>query len=332
MDAHARHPHAPTTMPAILLILGVLSAIAGTSAYFLSGASSSSSGPEAVGMMPDGSLLSPEGAIWPRAVCARIDLRRLPEAEQDGATVEDLTSRAATALRRRLGRGSKVWIEERGAGRTPWIHAWTIRDHGAFTEEQFRSRVLRSGTLVMLPLALDEDFEAAGTDERREQAKVEAWMNAADDRAGELWAFNGLHPSGGGPAAGLRWAWSTPNPDQDRRPLALAVPDDPKLIATGAWFKTVRRSSDHFGRPAIGLDTVPEREDDLEAATSAFVGRRVALVVGEDILIAPTINNGLRGGMIIEGGGEGFTQAEVDELVAIMNHPMEGLPLVEVVQ
>lgn len=84
-------------------------------------------------------------------------------------------------------------------------------------------------------------------------------------------------------------------------------------------FSRVFKSADDRGRLTIGFSIASEDQAGFEAWTTSLTGSRIAVVVGDQIVTAPTINDPLRAGGQISGGGEGFTDNEVQSMLVSMN-------------
>jgi len=83
-------------------------------------------------------------------------------------------------------------------------------------------------------------------------------------------------------------------------------------------FSRLFKSADDRGRLAIGFSIVKEDQERFEAWTTLLTGSRMAVVIGDRVITAPTINDPLRTGGQITGGNEGFTDEEVQSMLQSM--------------
>ncbi|QDV06639.1 bifunctional preprotein translocase subunit SecD/SecF [Planctomycetes bacterium Poly30] len=103
------------------------------------------------------------------------------------------------------------------------------------------------------------------------------------------------------------------------RLVALIVESNPKWIFSGSDFTRVFGSFDRNGRPAVGFDIATNRHEDFEQFTTEHEGEQMAIVIDNEIVTDPNLNQPLRTGGIITGGSFGFAQAEVNDLVNVLN-------------
>lgn len=105
------------------------------------------------------------------------------------------------------------------------------------------------------------------------------------------------------------------------------APASPKGMAKG-WFvlkvgpvigtrdlETVNRTSDQFGSPAIAFSLKPESAEKLKAYTTANQGKRLAIMLDNQVLSAPTIAGVISKNGLITGN---FTIEEVNEIVMLL--------------
>ncbi len=100
--------------------------------------------------------------------------------------------------------------------------------------------------------------------------------------------------------------------DRDRRALPLLPPE----LGEGAISKAAG-VLDYDGRPALTLQLSAEAGEVFGEMTSSGIGERIAIVVDDRILTAPTVQSPIYGGSVQISGD--FTQAEVAQLVAILS-------------
>jgi hypothetical protein len=85
-------------------------------------------------------------------------------------------------------------------------------------------------------------------------------------------------------------------------------------------------TEDGFGFPALGFEIAEADTAQFEEATRRATGRRMAVLIGGDVITAPVINAPLPGSGIITGGSFGFTDADVQELLQRLSGAVSDAP------
>jgi protein-export membrane protein SecD len=80
----------------------------------------------------------------------------------------------------------------------------------------------------------------------------------------------------------------------------------------------VRQSQDHSGFPAVGFDIRSDRGTKFGEFTEEHIGNQMAIVINDEIVTFPNIEDELPGGGIINGGARGFRTEEVQDLIQIL--------------
>ncbi|MEM1451725.1 MAG: protein translocase subunit SecD [Planctomycetota bacterium] len=214
-------------------------------------------------------------------------------------------------------------------GRLEWSEGSTPRELPAGTEvvleasDPWRALIENTGRMEVLMHATTLD--AAGTfDLNVESDKAATWArenpNASiSEYNSQLAAENPDQPLGR-----LRFfpqrlkADNLDVPVADRL-TALIVEQNTDFLFSGSDFPRVFPSYDELGAPAVGFEIATDRQNDFFAFTKEHEGEQMAIVIDNEIATDPQLNDPLRSGGIITGGSFGFTQAEVDDLVQVIN-------------
>jgi SecD/SecF fusion protein len=185
--------------------------------------------------------------------------------------------------------------------------------------DDLQKRIENVGDLQFLINASPTSLMPLGTDETKERGKFDAWVkdhpNASTDE------FNRLSSAEGGPVAGLRWfPRRVPKEQLDSGPrqmVPLLLPP-PEWIFSGGDLASVGPDNDRDGFPAVRFEIVDEKKDAFGSFTEKYIDQQMAIVLNGEIVTDPKINSKLPGSGIIEGGGGGFTQKEVKDLVTVL--------------
>jgi preprotein translocase subunit SecD len=86
-------------------------------------------------------------------------------------------------------------------------------------------------------------------------------------------------------------------------------------VVTGRDLKSAYPGRDEFGRPAVHFTLKPVAAEALERATARNIGRRLAIVLDERVVSAPTIDGVVGAEGQIRGG---FTAAGAEEMAALL--------------
>jgi SecD/SecF fusion protein len=187
--------------------------------------------------------------------------------------------------------------------------------------DDLQKRIENVGDLQFLINASPTALMPLGTDETKEKGKLDAWLKAHPN--GTYEEFNRLSPTEGGPVAGLRWyPHRVPKGELDSKPpeqrlIPLQLPP-PEWIFSGGDLASVGPGQDNNGFPAVHFEIVDEKKDAFGAFTEKHIDEFMAIVLNGEIVTDPKINGKLPGSGIIEGGGAGFTQKEVTDLVTVL--------------
>ncbi len=101
--------------------------------------------------------------------------------------------------------------------------------------------------------------------------------------------------------------------------LCWDTPSTRLTSAEGSW--SVSRAfmtSDQFQRPAIGFAMDPAGARLLGALTRPHVRKPMAILLDDQVYTAPSLNSTISSSGIIEGGTDGFAQAEIDYIVRVL--------------
>ena len=93
---------------------------------------------------------------------------------------------------------------------------------------------------------------------------------------------------------------------------------DEKWQFGGKDLKSVSASFDGQQKLAVGFEFMASRGSDFAAFTEAHVGKRLAIVLDDQIYSDPVINDILPGSGIISGGGSGFSKDEQKRLITVL--------------
>ncbi len=85
-------------------------------------------------------------------------------------------------------------------------------------------------------------------------------------------------------------------------------------------------TEDGLGYPVLGFEIVEADTAQFEEATRRATGRRIAMLIGGDVITTPVINSPLPGRGVIAGGAVGFTDAEVQELLQRLSVAVSDAP------
>jgi hypothetical protein len=89
--------------------------------------------------------------------------------------------------------------------------------------------------------------------------------------------------------------------------------DDPVL--TDESLLDVYRSTDSQMRAAIGITLTREASKKFYDFTSANIGKPAALIIDDEVVVAPVIRSAISDRLIIEGGASGFTEEQVGRMI-----------------
>ncbi len=178
------------------------------------------------------------------------------------------------------------------------------------------------GTMAFYIVADMDDFQTAGTDLVSERQRVVDWLVAQTGRTTDQ--FNALTPAeGGARLENLFWfpekveRGQAPTPEQDRL-LPVLRPERDDWRFTGSDLAQVRMASDEYGLPAVGFEMKGAKRPRFGEFTGAHIGRRMAIVLNGEIVVAPTLQAALTGSSVITGGVGGYTVDEVNAMIRVL--------------
>ncbi|MCP5022960.1 MAG: hypothetical protein GY930_14455 [bacterium] len=89
------------------------------------------------------------------------------------------------------------------------------------------------------------------------------------------------------------------------------------LLSEAKYIKVKLYSSvDSLGLPAIGFTVADNQRENFGDYTESLKNRKLAVLVDGKIITLPQVLGRLENGGIISGGREGFTEEDVNELIA----------------
>jgi SecD/SecF fusion protein len=193
--------------------------------------------------------------------------------------------------------------------------------------DEMKAALENLGDMRFLALAVDQDYRRAGTDKQSVLRKLGEWLAKPENANAPISDFNSLSPNEGGPPQGLHVHPFKPQAGMEVLPLAQRDPDDPNQFEvvvlpanadetfTGADLERVSASQDELGYPAVGFEMSDEASGRFGRFTGRLEGRRMAIVLNDEIVTAPEINEPLYQSAIIKGR---FSASERDALVTVL--------------
>ncbi len=89
------------------------------------------------------------------------------------------------------------------------------------------------------------------------------------------------------------------------------------MLSEAKYYKVkVYGSADHLGLPALGFTVADDQREDFGDFTESLKGQKLAVIVDGKIITLPEVLGRLGIGGILSGGRGGFTEEEVNELIA----------------
>jgi SecD/SecF fusion protein len=216
--------------------------------------------------------------------------------------------------------GNELLIKERGTERT------SIAAHPAGANVTFiggdevKNALENLGDMKFMAVAEDEDLRAAGSDGTAAAQLVTTWQQKPENAGAPIRLFNALPPEQGGPPRGTQWFPHRLDEGAEmpatRPGLFVLIPTENETF-TGGDLSNVGPTNDRFGYPAINFSM---NESDGTAFrfgqfTRKLVKKRLAIVMNDEIVTAPTIDEALFGNSIIQGR---FSQAECTSMVTVL--------------
>lgn len=249
------------------------------------------------------------GAAPPAALILRADLAQVP-AEARARTL----ARTAAILRARLASlgcgdigcagGDRIVIE--------------LPDEAAAEADAIAAVAVRPGTLEFRIVAEDG---LDGVDLEVERARLELHLAAQPERGRD--ADLAELDVRGTDGVLYRWAaWSEaaspPAGDGAGAPPFELLAFAPGATFGNADFEAVFPTIDARGFHALGFTLRSDRRGAFGAFTEANVGQRLAIVLDGRIHSTPTLNSRIEANGIIEGGNDGFTARELQDLRSVL--------------
>jgi SecD/SecF fusion protein len=231
-----------------------------------------------------------------------------------------------------------IRYEERIAGELRTIRRGTqgtdVADHTAgdpvllVSDDSIKNSIENLADLRFYAVAQAPDFPALGTDQQEEQNRLTAWVSKPENAEVPISVYNSLTPEQGGAPDGLLWfpprtAEGVEATPRDQLPFTPSVgweavirPDE-NWTFTGADV-TVYPQIDDLGYPAVGFEMKTSARKRFGDFTEQYENERIAIVLNDEVVTAPTIDEPLYGKSIIKGGAGGFTDNEVKEMVTVL--------------
>ena len=185
-------------------------------------------------------------------------------------------------------------------------------------DDAFKSAIESLGDLSFQIVAVASQMPD-DTDMETERSKLDTWAEAHP--GSPLRSFNALPSADGGPNEKFEWfPWDPTLPQNIDKPEAqraelIEVPIDASETFRGNALKTVSRSQDDLGFPAVGFEIMPERVSDFGDFTEKNEGRQMAIILNGEIRSAPSLEDRLSTGGRIFGR---FSEDEVTALVTVL--------------
>ncbi|MCP3918295.1 MAG: protein translocase subunit SecD [bacterium] len=188
--------------------------------------------------------------------------------------------------------------------------------------DPWRQKIENIGSLGFYIAAKAGDFESRSVDLSAETQKAKDWAIA--NPGAEITEYNALLAES--PDADLKRLRFFPmEANEDNKELsfsdrlrALIVEKDPDWHFTGSDLPAVYPSNDSLGRLAVGFRLADTRSADFTDFTEEHIDQQMAIVINDEIATFPVIRNTLPGGGVIEGGAKGFSNDEVNHLIAVL--------------
>jgi len=198
------------------------------------------------------------------------------------------------------------------------------------SDDSIKNAIENLGDLRFYGVAQPADFTSMGTDRVTEVQKLETWLRKPENAEVPISVYNSLSVEEGGAPDGLLWFpprlpdGSEPIPRDQLRTEggsgsweAVVVPPA-NWTFTGADLARVFPTQDQVGYPAVGFEMGPKARNRFADFTEQYVKQRIAMVLNDQVVTAPEINERLAGTSQISGGAGGFTDSEVRQMVTVL--------------
>jgi SecD/SecF fusion protein len=189
--------------------------------------------------------------------------------------------------------------------------------------DPWRARIENTGRMNFLIQAESSDLAdpdaALSSDVEKERATMTTWVQ--DHPGVPIAEYNRLLTSRPGPVSRLRWypmrgvteeAIAAP---LEERVQALIVESNPDWQFEGGDLRTVFQSVDDLGLPAVGFEMNGPRQSEFGDFTEEHENKLMAIVINDEIVSMPNIEEKLPGRGIIRGQ---FTSREVQDLIQVL--------------
>ena len=189
--------------------------------------------------------------------------------------------------------------------------------------DPWRSRIENTGRMnfhiqAESPDLADPDPTLA-SDVEKERATMATWVQ--EHPGVPIAEYNRVLASREGPVKRLRWFPMRVTDEVElSRPLeervqALIIEEDPNWQFEGGDLRTVYQSVDDLGLPAVGFEMKGPRQSDFGDFTEEHENKLMAIVINDEIVSMPNIEDKLPGSGIIRGQ---FTTREVQDLIQVL--------------
>jgi protein-export membrane protein SecD/preprotein translocase SecF subunit len=99
---------------------------------------------------------------------------------------------------------------------------------------------------------------------------------------------------------------------------AVIIEENERWRFTGGDIDAVYPSNDDLGFPAVGFKMKFDKRGDFGDFTEEHIDENMAIVINDEIVTFPVIQDKLPGQGIINGGGAGFTPKEMNDLISTL--------------
>jgi SecD/SecF fusion protein len=195
--------------------------------------------------------------------------------------------------------------------------------------DPWKSLIENTGRMEFFIQANDSDDLLGVSDTRTELEKAKAWIDANEDLPIADYNLKLATENPDSPIGRLRFFPMKPTEFDLAQGLvgkellkknltALIVEADPEWRFTGSDMAAVRQTTDDIGFPAVGFEIKGVRGNAFGAYTRAHIDKSMAIVINDEIVTMPNIEDALVGGGTINGGARGFKEQEVQDLIQVL--------------
>ena len=178
------------------------------------------------------------------------------------------------------------------------------------------------GTMFFFVAAKTGDFTGTGTDRTQEEQRVVSWLTEVPGRT--VVEYNSLTSAeGGARLENLLWfpdkvGKGQPVTPPHERLIPVLRPENDEWRFTGGDLARVYMAQDEMSLPAVGFEMKGAKKPKFGAFTEAHIGDQLAIVLNDEVVVAPTLQGALTGQSVINGGPGGYTTDEVNELISVL--------------